>query len=526
MKESKSKLFKQRLFRIHASAGIVFSLIIYISIFFGIFAILLPYIKQWEKPSRHFEQIELIKINYNLMLDKVLKDPTFPRNNILINLPGNMGDSALSITHRFVKPISFNPKTQEKLNDESSNSHLADFLNELHYGAPLKLLGRIIFGFVGVGCMALVITGLILIILMKFKNKGKNQQAIFSKIHVKIFTYTFPVLLVIILTGAIMNIGLISSGPMAQMLSNNQAKDIDSLVGPILFPRTKAIKKDNINVKMLPIKDLIRKAKEINPQLTFKQLRLINWKDKSAKIELIAYNPYKPFLNGGIFNKPSITLSAYSGKLIQNKKVLDNSWSVFVAEALFFLHFLFGIDIVSRVFITLIMLSCCIAIGFGVMLYLEKKVKKFQKKAIFYHWMGKLSLTVTIGIIPATSSLFILQWLLPFEMQDRILWQQGIFYNTWLFTLFWSFYRINSYKASKEFFYIGGLMFLVSPLIHLINSGYNPMTLFTNNITNILAVDIALFLFGILLILISKKLPSNRNEAKLFWIKKQKVIHE
>ena len=520
MEESKSKLFKQRLFRIHASAGIVFSLIMYISIFFGIFAILLPYIKQWEKPSRHFEQIELNKINYNAMLDEVLKDPTFPKNNILINLPGNMEDPALSITHRFVKPISFNPETQNKLNDESSNSHLAEFLNELHYGAPLKLIGRMIFGFVAVGSMALIITGLILIILMKFKNRGKNQQAIFSKIHVKIFTYTFPVLLLIILTGAVMNIGLLSSGPMSQLLTKGEAKDIDSLVGSTLFPRAKIVKKDNISAEMLPIKDLIKKAQEINPQLTFKQLKLINWNDKSARIELIGYNPYKPFLNGGIFNKPSITLSAYTGELILNKKVLDNTWSVFIAEGLFFLHFLFGIDVVSRILVALIMLSCCVAIGFGVMLYLEKKAKKFQDKAVFYHWMGKISLATIVGVIPASASLFILQWLLPFDMQDRVLWQQGIFYNVWLFTLFWSFYRINSYEASKEFFFIGGLMFITTPLIHFICSGYNPVTLAMNNITNILAVDIALFLLGILLIFISKKLPNNRDEAKLFWIKK------
>lgn len=140
----------------------------------------------------------------------------------------------------------------------------------------------------------------------------------------------------------------------------------------------------------------------------------------------------------------------------------------------------------------------------------RKKAKKFQGKVVFYHWMGKLSLATMIGVIPATAVLFVLQWSLPFDLEDRFLWQQGIFYNVWLFTLFWSFYRTNSYEASKEFFLIGGILFIVASIFHLIS--FNSMIL----TSNILAVDVALVLFGMLLILIAIKLPKNRDEFKLF----------
>ena len=53
-KES-NKLFKQRLQRVHVATGISFSLLMYVAVFFGIFAILLPYIQVWEKPSRHYQ---------------------------------------------------------------------------------------------------------------------------------------------------------------------------------------------------------------------------------------------------------------------------------------------------------------------------------------------------------------------------------------------------------------------------------------------------------------------------------------
>ena len=64
MEPSKSKLFKQRLFSVHINVGITVSILLYISLFFGVFTIFLPYIKVWEKPSRHIEIIHNTKENH------------------------------------------------------------------------------------------------------------------------------------------------------------------------------------------------------------------------------------------------------------------------------------------------------------------------------------------------------------------------------------------------------------------------------------------------------------------------------
>lgn len=134
----------------------------------------------------------------------------------------------------------------------------------------------------------------------------------------------------------------------------------------------------------------------------------------------------------------------------------------------------------------------------------KKKAKKYKDEVPFYHWMGKLSLFVMLGVVPASATLFVSQWLLPFDLEDRVLWQQGIFYNTWLFTLFWSFYRINSYKAAKEFFIVSGVLFIFSSFLHFVK--------YQVFISNILAVDITLVLFGVLLLFIGLKLPTNKEE--------------
>ncbi|AOO65637.1 PepSY-associated TM helix domain-containing protein [Sulfurospirillum halorespirans] len=520
-----SKLWKQRLLRLHAALGMVVSLVMYISVFFGIFAIFLPYLQVWEKPSRHIERTDVTQIEYKTMLNQVLEDPNFPKNNLLITLPGTKGETALSISHRFSAPLFFNPFSGEKIQDEGAQSHLAGFLNKLHYGKVLdfdkelfgvafSFLGRLLFGFMAVGVMSIVISGVILIIIFSYKNKPKTPQALFSRLHVKIFTWVFPIFLLITLSGAFMNLSLLSSIPMAKLASGGKESRIDAIIGPVLFPKEEARIASGETAPMLPIKTLITKAQTLNPQINFQQLKLVNWNATNAQIELKGYDITKPFLNGGAFNKPSLTLSAVDGSLISEQKALDRSWSVFFAEATFFLHFLAGVDIISRTLVALVMVASALAIGFGVMLWLEKQAKKFDERIPFYHWMAKFSLSIMVGVIPATGVLFVLQWLLPFDLSDRLLWQKGLFYNAWLATLFWAFYRFNTYQAAKEFLALGGVLFIGSVLLHWFMLGFFPFS-------PILGVDIWLLLLGCALLWSARKLPCQPEAIQSFWIKKE-----
>ena len=45
LEKESNKLFKQRLQRVHVATGISFSLLMYVAVFFGVFAIILPYIQ-------------------------------------------------------------------------------------------------------------------------------------------------------------------------------------------------------------------------------------------------------------------------------------------------------------------------------------------------------------------------------------------------------------------------------------------------------------------------------------------------
>lgn len=175
--QEKKKLFNQRLQRVHVTTGISFSLLMYVAVFFGIFAILLPYIQVWEKPSRHFKIAEPTTINYGAMVDPVLADPEYPKiNPISIIFPGYMEDPALRISTDFVETKVFNPNTNLEVENEGDLSRLASFLNHMHYGRPFKDFGYFLFGFMAVGVMFLVIGGVILILKIKYKNSTGTQK--------------------------------------------------------------------------------------------------------------------------------------------------------------------------------------------------------------------------------------------------------------------------------------------------------------------------------------------------------------
>lgn len=504
----------------HAVTGISFSLLMYLTVFFGIFAILLPYIQVWEKPSRHYPIPDITKIDYSSMIDPILADPEYPKiNGVTIILPGTREDPALMISARFTENIIFNPNTGKRVENERDASQLAWFLNSMHYGRPFKRFGYTVFGLMATAGMFLIIGGVIQIFKIKYRNSGRNAQSKFSKWHRRIFTWLFPPFIIVTLTGALMTIGYTGSAPMAWLASKGTTHEVWKLTGPVLYPDPSRIEKKNDSVPMLTMNELIRIAREVNPAINYQRIWLDNWGDSSARAKLEGYNPSRPFLNG-ISNKPSVTLSGVDGRVIERRDVLDKHWSGLFFDSIYFLHLLFGVGTFIRLLFATIMSVSALALGFGVLIWLEKKARKFPKGVPFYHWMGKFSLAVMVGVIPATGLMFALQWILPFDMPDRFLWHKGIFGIFWIGTLTWSFYRINSYQAAREFMILGGILFLISPFIHFLGSGFFPLALWNNHMTNILGVDIGLFVFGLLLLYTGYKLPQEREEVQAFWTKR------
>lgn len=485
--------FKQRLFHSHNFFGIIAALFLYVSIFFGLFAIYLPYISVWEKPSRHFSLAKIEEIEYEKILNPIFKEQNASNSKIEIILPNFKGDPALHVSRPFEQANIYNPTNNEKITNEQ-NSQLAKFLNEMHYGNPLGLVGLAVFGLIGVLVIFLSINGLLMVLMYRFKSKVNSSRSFFALYHRKIFIWLIAPFFLIVLIGAVFGTSFFSVELISKITTKQSA---NSIIGKIIFKEVVLPKKQG-DGKMLSIASLIKKANDINPNINFEKIILFNWQDESALIKLEGYNPKMPFLNGFI-NKPNILLKGSSGELVRQVKVLDREWVVLLADFVGFIHLLFGVDIFSRTIVAFLMFVCGVGVVFSVLLYLNKETKILQD-VYYYHWFSKLSLAVILGVVPATASLFLTQWLLPFDLSFRLTWQRGIFFDIWLMGLAYSFYELDTKRAIRVFLNFGGSFFVLSVFAHWANMGLHVKPI------NIFSVDMSLLTFGGLCIFLSYKI--------------------
>lgn len=507
-----NKLLKQRLQRVHQAIGVFFALFLYVIIFFGLLAIVLPYINPWAKPSNHIAIADSTKIEYEKFINHILEDSNYPNITIILPEGGQgyfNGDRTLRIRVPFSEDRLYNPNNYKQIehNLEDVGNHFAWFLNSMHYFAPLGQYFAYGSGLVATAGIFLIIGGILLLLKIKYTNNGKNSTSKFSKYHRKIFIWVSLPFFIILLSGALA-ISFPTSNLMIYMATKGEESSIDKMHN---YPNIEKPKLELKNEKtsMLAINELLIKAKEVYPHINITNINLENWGDSSAVIKFDGYNPYRFFVN-----KFSITLSAVDGTILEEN--YNTHWVKQFTESWFFLHYLFSANDILRIFMFFVMSFCAVAIGFGVLLDLEKKARKFQEKVPVYQGFGKVALAVMIGVIPAVSVYFASHWILPFDMENRAMLQQWFFALTWCATLTWSFYRINSYQASKEFLYFGGILFALTPIFHFIKMELNPIDMFFN-IGKILAVDVVLFLFGLALVFVAYKLPTNREKIKEFW---------
>ncbi len=493
-----SKLHRQKLFTCHTYSGIILSFFIYLCIFFGLFAIFLPYIQTWEKPSRHIAPADITTIDYEPMLAEVLSDPDIPDDRIFMDVPGYKGDPALVIYHMFSKKFLFDPNTAKQIKDEGRTTQLAWFLNGMHYGRPLMKPAIVFFGFIATGALFLMVSGIAMVLEFTYKTTGKTLRGKASWLHRKIFTWTFPIFTMILICATVMGISFDGMGLMTRLATKGEQTNIRPILGPILFPEEKAEPKAFQPARMMPIARLVHLGQEKAPYLSIQRLVLYNWNDKTARIQLERMDRRSPFLNG-VTNKPYIILNAVNGAVLKEVRVTDRPWSVWLTEGVYCIHLLFGMNIYWRLAVFGIALASLVAVGCGVLLHLEKKVKKFKGRTHFYHWLEKFALAFMIGVIPATGLLFNLQWVLPFDLKDRLAWQQGLFFDLWAATLFWSFCRMNTREAAKQLLGLSGLFFILAPVLHCLKTGFSPLTLLQNHMTAIIWVDTGLLIFGLVL---------------------------
>ena len=179
-----------------------------------------------------------------------------------------------------------------------------------------------------------------------------------------------------------------------------------------------------------------------------------------------------------------------------------------VLSGFYFLHFLPDEGIIVRILFLIFGIVFATSLVFGLMIWLEKKAKKFKKDTQYFNFVSKFSMSLFIGIIPATSFLLFLFWVLPIYLSEKNSWIIGGFFSFWSFTLFYSIYKQNNIETIKFFMKLNSIFLLLTVIFHGIRTNYFIWDSFIKEMNQIFWIDFSLLLFAGISFLISKKMPN------------------
>ncbi len=500
---SLNNIYLKYLIRAHTIIGVFVVFIFFLSTYFGTITLFKPYVNTWENISRHISLSEKSNFDLDKSIENALIELKNPETNIQIELP-SFKESTLAVKYGFSENIYINPNTNEVLNTKNESSLISNFFNQMHINLNLKRPGQLLMGVVSITIIFLTISGIYLWLVNR--KKRVSSGTFWFRWHKDLSLVILPYIIIFSLTGAVLGIMLSTSGTFAYSATDGKTTNMSKLVRPVVFSRPCMVKKSGQEATMISISKLFQKAKIDYPNLKIRNIVLNAWNDQNACIAFRGYLKDNRAITGNS-NRVFISYNAASGELIK-KQTLDDSHSMAkVLSAFYWLHFLPDEGIVVRILFLIFGIVFATSLIFGIMIWLDKRAKKFKGDMQYFSFVSKFSLALFIGVIPATSFLLFLHWALPFYLHEKSIWLIGGFFSFWSFTLFYSVYKQNHIESIKSFMKLNLIFLVLCVIFHGIRSKYFIWDSFMNNMYEIFLIDLSLLVFALISYLISKKMP-------------------
>ena len=497
----KALLFKY-LYRSHTIIGLIVLCFFYISTYFGTLTLFMPYIKVWESPSRHFVSSANHSFNIDTLLDRVLVEHQFVgAKPIDIMLP-SFRDPLIKISSESQNSLYINPLSHEVLKIAKEENLISSFFNELHTGGVLPLIGMPLMGAMSIGILFLSIGGVWLYFTKRDhqKHTHKPWKQTWMSWHKMTGLGVLPYALVFSLTGAFLGLLLSTSHPFAWAMSEGKANTMRQLVAPILFPPAKYPRIAQ-SAEMLPFSLLLEKAKTAYPSLSITHATFYHYGTAGAKVFFRGYDS-ESSVQSGRFNRVGITLDAHNGGDVIEKKTLEDSHIIKrVLSTFYFLHFVPDETLGVRLILALFGCLMAFSLVTGYLLWAEKKL---YQQGIVGDMMNRVGIAVMIGILPASTLVPCLHWILPHDLFDKEIWIRGSFYAFWSFWLFYCVYERSIARIIRLMLTTSAWLLIGTVLFHELKSGYFLWTSFTHEAWVLFSIDLGLLVGSIVLFSISK----------------------
>ena len=469
----------------HAWAGVLSSLVLFVTFFLGAFALFAEELSPWQEPTFRapiaVPEAQAVALAQRLADSEAASRPVW----FGISLPTaeepwlrlwRMSDGA-------IHPLWWDPVTGRQLGERSD---LGEFLNAMHFLEPIPG-GQHLTGLASAVLVLLVGTGLLLQLgrmmreLVQFR-PGSARRVFWSDTHKVIGVISAPFLLVFGITGGIL---WLDDWFEPAVVKTSMKGDPQVKALAVDWPAPPAASGKPAGAPDLA--QALALAKQRFPASEHSWFFFDNLGDERGIVHL-------PGERAGTLHAFTHVRVSRTGALLWSRDTGGGTLYSRVMDPLYGLHFATWASLPAKVLYALLSFVSAFGILAGNLLWLERRRAKASSR--FDRVLAKLTSGFCAGLALAVASLFIANQVLPAELSARPSWEHAVFLAAWGLGIAGAFVDGEPSRYARRLLLGASVLLVVVPLIDAARTGRLP---FASGSSHVLATELGLVALAFLL---------------------------
>lgn len=488
-----------RFWQLHAWAGVVVSLVLYVMFLLGALSLFRAELDTWQEPLAQVPVARSYALDtaVQVALDGV--EP--PPRDVFLRLPVD-GHGSPRVGFRRGEEFEYVWVDTRAERLVSEREPLVGFLYRLHF-LDHPVTGSWLYrasGFIAMALLVVLITGVLIHLkdlarqLYQFRHH-KSRRVLWSDLHKVLGVMGLPFQLMYAYTGAFIVLGgLLWGALVGPVFGGDEARARTAAFGP----SSSAERQPGSAAKPLPVEALIARAQEIEPRLERPwRVRLTHYGRDNARASVEGYLSDTTPARWGF-----VALSALDGRVLDTQSPETDTPGERLRNWVFGLHYgLYG-GVPLRALYVLLALGTCLTILSGNWVWLERRRAALAEasgaQAARSPILARLTVGVGAGAWVALAAIFLVSRCLPLDWAARGTIEELVFFGSLAACIAWALWaRDTSALWWKQLGLAGLLALPVAPLA----ARFSTAGLFGRGPTLgvVLGVDVALVLTGALL---------------------------
>lgn len=470
----------------HAWAGVLSSVVLFVTCFLGAFALFAEELSPWQEPT--FRAPIAVSEAQAVRLAQQVADAEAPSRPAWFGISLPTDEEPWLRLWRLspegpIHPTWLDPVSGRKLGERSD---LGEFLNAMHFLEPLPG-GRHVTGVASAVLVMLIGTGLLLQLgrlvreFTQFR-PGAARRVLWSDAHKVLGVVGAPFLLVFALTGGILWLDDVFEPAVVKTSLDGDAKAREHAVD---WPSPPAP-----SGRPAAAPDLARAlalAKERFPRSEHHWFFFDNLGDEHGLVHL-------PGESEGTLHAFTHVRVSNAGAVVWARETGGGTAYTRVMDPLFGLHFATWAGFPAKVLYALLSLLVGFGILAGNLLWLERR--RAKQPGRFDRVLAALTAGACAGLPLAVAAVFLANQLLPDALDGRPRWEHAAFHAAWAVAVGTAFLDRSAARHARRLLVVSSVGLLAVPLIDAVRTGRLP---FASGSSFVLATEVGLVALGLLL---------------------------